>query len=207
MSLVDDFIDGSLCDQLIELALASPTLSEAQVNWKEDSDLSDGNEAWQRSSSAFLPKAGRQMDPAVAMLNAKVAWLTRILEWALGRGNSLQIARYHPGQHYWPHFDSRHLKDLGEQALLDAGGGGAVWLSSSRQRTLLSSAGFPHATRFATVLLFLKEPDAGGNTHLSVGVSERRGGTEWPRAGADGAQKTKPRTASGGSTRSDASTG
>jgi hypothetical protein len=54
--VVDDFLDQGSCDRLIELALASPTLAEAEVNWKPGSDLSEGNAAWRRSSSAWLPK-------------------------------------------------------------------------------------------------------------------------------------------------------
>ena len=169
ISVIDDFLDHEACDRLIELALASPTLSEAEVNWKADSDLSTGNTAWRVSSSAFLAKSGPQMDPAVALLNARVAKLTRVPESALSRGNSLQIARYRAGEHYWPHYDSRHLRDLGVQAfvdLLEAGGGGAARLNftSSKHKAMLSSAGFPYSARFATVLLFLREPESGGNT-------------------------------------------
>jgi hypothetical protein len=161
--MVDDFLDSAACERLIELALDSPTLAESEVNWKVDSDLSDGNAAWRRSSSAFLAKEGKAMDPAVAELNAKVSRLTRVPEAALARGNSLQIGRYRPGEHYWPHYDSRHLKDLGEEAfvkLLEAGGGGAARLTSG----MLSAVGFPYAARYATVLLFLRTASRGGNT-------------------------------------------
>ena len=164
---VDNFLDGAACERLISLALDSPTLAESEVNWKAESDLSAGNGAWRRSTSAFLPKEGKAVDPAVAALSAKVSRLTRIPEAVLSRGNSLQIARYRPGDHYWPHFDSRHLKDLGEKAfikLLEAGGGGAARLTNA----MLSVQGFPYAARYATVLLFLRAPADGGNTSFPL---------------------------------------
>jgi|EP01044_Picomonas_judraskeda_P002087 hypothetical protein len=164
---VDNFFDAAACERLISLALDSPTLAESEVNWKAESDLREGNGAWRHSTSAFLPKEGKAVDPTVAALSAKVSRLTRVPEAVLSRGNSLQIARYRPGEHYWPHFDSRHLKDLGAEAfikLLEAGGGGAARLTNA----MLSAQGFPYAARYATVLLFLRAPAEGGNTSFPL---------------------------------------
>eukprot|EP01050_Picozoa_sp_SAG11_P034027 SAG11_NODE_11836_length_736_cov_0.877551_2_plen_149_part_01 len=146
------------CEQLIELAEASGTIAAAAVNWKDDSDLSRGNADWRSADSAWLAKQGRSTDPLVEKLNARAAALLRAPVSVVAGGNSLQVARYTAGQHYWPHFDSRHLADLGGKALethLQQMGGDAANTAALRR-----IGGFPYAARYATLLYFLRAPTA-----------------------------------------------
>jgi hypothetical protein len=109
----------------------------------------------------------------VAVLNARAAAVLRAPASVVAGGNSLQVARYTPGQHYWPHYDSRHLADLGGAAFETHLEKMGQLDDAAAAAALRRNGGFPYAARYATLLYFLRAPEAGGN--LSFPLAQAAG--------------------------------
>lgn len=80
----------------------------------------------------------RGESPLIAAIETRIA---RLLAWPVERGEHLQVLHYRPGDRYEPHYD--YFDPAGDAA-----------------PTLLARGG----QRVATLLMYLREPEAGGET-------------------------------------------
>ena len=80
----------------------------------------------------------RGESPLIVAIEARIA---RLLAWPVEKGEHLQVLHYRPGDRYEPHYD--YFDPAGDAA-----------------PTLLARGG----QRVATLLMYLREPEAGGET-------------------------------------------
>lgn len=109
------------CELLVELATESGGLAESTQHITANaSSLGRGgarDKDWRDSASVWLRKAGGlRTHPLLAEINQRVAAVAGLPLAAVEAGSGVQVVRYAEGQHYWPHFDSRHLTNLGPPA-------------------------------------------------------------------------------------------
>ncbi|MCC7249731.1 MAG: 2OG-Fe(II) oxygenase [Lysobacter sp.] len=94
----------------------------------------------------------RGENPVVRAIEARIA---RLLTWPVENGENLQVLHYRPGDRYEPHHDYFDPNSLGASALLSRGG-----------------------QRVATFLMYLREPERGGDTtfpELGLRFAPKRG--------------------------------
>jgi prolyl 4-hydroxylase len=94
----------------------------------------------------------RDENPLVRAIEARIA---RLLAWPVAKGEHLQVLHYRPGDRYEPHYDYFDPAGAGSPALLARGG-----------------------QRIATVLMYLREPESGGETtfpDLGLRFAAKRG--------------------------------
>lgn len=94
----------------------------------------------------------RGENPVVRAIEARIA---RLLAWPVENGENLQVLHYRPGDRYEPHHDYFDPNTLGASALLSRGG-----------------------QRIATFLMYLREPERGGDTtfpELGLRFAPKRG--------------------------------
>ena len=94
----------------------------------------------------------RAENAIVARIEARIA---RLLDWPVENGEGLQVLRYRPGAEYKPHYDYFDARDAGTPLLLARG-----------------------VQRVATLIIYLKEPEAGGATvfpDLDLQIAPKRG--------------------------------
>ena len=83
------------------------------------------------------------------------ARIAKLLRWPVKHGEGLQVLCYRKGAQYLPHYDYFDARDAGTPALLARGG-----------------------QRVATLIIYLKEPEAGGATvfpDLDLQIAPKRG--------------------------------
>lgn len=90
------------------------------------------------SSSANLQRAG---SPLISLIEARIERLTG---WPTASGEGLQMQKYAKGEQYLPHFDHFPESSAGSEKILAQGG-----------------------QRLATLIMYLRQPDAGGATYFS----------------------------------------
>lgn len=95
----------------------------------------------------------RGENPLIAAIEARIA---RLLAWPVEKGEHLQVLHYRPGDCYEPHYDYFDPAGDAAPALIARGG-----------------------QRVATLLIYLREPEAGGET-----IFRRRGCASRPSAAA-----------------------
>ncbi|VTU27664.1 2OG-Fe(II) oxygenase superfamily protein [Variovorax sp. SRS16] len=103
-----------------------------------------------RTSDGMFFERGE--NPIVARLERRIAAL---LQWPLEFGEGLQILRYSPGAQYRPHYDYFDPAEPGTPTILRRGG-----------------------QRVGTLVMYLKEPDAGGGTifpDVGLEIAPKRG--------------------------------
>ena len=91
---------------LVAEAQAQPGGPQSSATERE----APGSEQWRSSEQVWVPRGPnrRKISPVVRSLNRRTAELTRIPLPVVEDG-SIQVARYTPGGHYYPHFDSSPL--------------------------------------------------------------------------------------------------
>lgn len=94
----------------------------------------------------------RDENPLVRTIEARIA---RLLSWPVENGEHLQVLHYRPGDRYEPHYDYFDPAGEGSASLLARGG-----------------------QRIATLLIYLREPERGGETtfpDLGLRFAAKRG--------------------------------
>ncbi len=94
----------------------------------------------------------RSESPLIAAIETRIA---RLLAWPVEKGEHLQVLHYRPGDRYEPHYDYFDPSGDAAPALLARGG-----------------------QRVATLLMYLREPEAGGETifpEIGLRISPKRG--------------------------------
>ncbi len=100
------------CDELMELAQARLTRSQAVVNETGASEIHEAR----TSDGMFFRQAE---SPLVARIEARIAAL---VNWPVERGEGLQILRYGIGHQYKPHWDYFDPAHAGTPTILKRGG-------------------------------------------------------------------------------------
>ena len=94
----------------------------------------------------------RDETPLVRTIEARIA---KLLQWPVSHGEHLQVLHYRPGDRYEPHYDYFDPAQPGAASLLARGG-----------------------QRLATFLMYLREPERGGDTtfpDLGLSFAPKRG--------------------------------
>lgn len=94
----------------------------------------------------------RDETPLVRTIEARIA---KLLQWPVSHGEHLQVLHYRPGDRYEPHYDYFDPTQPGAASLLARGG-----------------------QRVATFLMYLREPERGGDTtfpDIGLSFAPRRG--------------------------------
>ena len=115
-------------------------------------DTHTGDEALhpdRTSQGMFFERSENEL---IYRIEARIA---RLLRWPVKNGEGLQVLRYRKGAQYLPHYDYFDARDAGTLLLLARGG-----------------------QRVATLVMYLKEPEAGGATvfpDLDLQIAPKRG--------------------------------
>ncbi len=127
-------------------------ISLADGHFKRSMVVADqGGESVMDNRSSDTAYLGIGQDEIVRTIEARIA---ETVHWPILKAESIQIVRYAPGQEYKPHYDFfEHTED-------------SAYLAT------------PNFQRTGTMILYLREPEAGGSTsfpRLNLTVPARRG--------------------------------